>query len=80
MWKLFLEEEECRITKPDLYAAQIAAEIRRTVSKKSVSIKQLILDFVKKKPVKNLTREEAAAASKAKWFDILGLNNDGTNT
>ena len=79
MWRLFLEEERYRTTKQDLYLAQIAAEVRRTVSKQSVSVKQLILKFTKKSP-KKLTVEEATATSKKHWFGWLGLNKDGTNT
>lgn len=79
MWRLFLEEEEYRLTKSDMYLAQIAAEVRRTVSKKSVSIKQLILKWTKT-PAKKQTREQAAASAKNKWFGILGLNKDGSNT
>ena len=79
MWKIFLAEEEYKTTKQDLYLAQIAAEIERTVSKKSVSIKKKILKFVKKSP-KKLTVEEATVASKKHWFGWLGLDKDGTNT
>ncbi len=79
MWRLYLEEEEYKTTKLDLYLAQIAAEVRRTVSKKNVSLKQLILKWTKTKVTKS-TRAEAAKASKIKWFGFLGLNNDGSNT
>lgn len=79
MWQIFLEEEEYRLTKQDMYLAQIAAEVRRTVSKKSVSVKQLILKWTKRTS-KAVTKEEAANIAKRKWFGILGLNRDGTNT
>lgn len=80
MWMLFLEEEECRTTKQDLYLAQIAAEVRRTVSKRRVSLKQLILPFVKKISNRKLTKKEATTASKMRWFSALGLKKDGSNT
>lgn len=77
MWMIFLNDEERRATKQDLYLAQIAAEIRRANSKKNVSVKDLLLKFTKKK---KLTKEQATAASKSRWFGFLGLDKDGNKS
>ena len=60
----------------DWYAMQIAAEVRRANAKnpKSVNVKDMKLTFGDNAGPK-MSREQAAAFSKAAWFSILGLNH-----
>jgi hypothetical protein len=75
-WIAFLQREEERNTKLDIYLAQIAAEVRRGIVKNPKSVKTK--DFLMKKQVHTPSPEEKkgearAARSKAIWVNTLNL-------
>lgn len=72
----WLEAEWNRPSRSDYYLMQIGCEVLRgRVRKpKSVQMKHLKLAFqVAQAPRKPLTREEAAAAAKARWVGLMGM-------
>ena len=74
-WQEFFVRELQKPRREDYYAAQIAAEVRRTIAKhpKLVMAKHFLLDFTGGETKPPPTEEEIGhrvSASKAKWFGI----------
>ena len=76
VWMRWLDEEWNRPEPSDYYLMQIAAEIRRVLSKKPRHIKMedFKLEFAEAEHAPAATVEEAAARSKSKWKAIVGLS------
>jgi len=75
-WQAFFEDEWERPSRTDNYLMQIAAEVRRVLSKRpeNIKIKHFRLTFGSREKSKApLTREQATAASQAKWLGALGM-------
>ncbi len=70
-WISFLEQEEVRTTKGDLYLAQIAAEVRRSyvTNPREISVEHFILGSVKKESTE--APEERIQKSKSAWLSIM---------
>lgn len=79
MWMEYLRLEESQDDKRDYYAAQIAAEVRRSYVEKpkKVRIKDFMLKFAQSSPKKEMDLEEMTRNHKQFWFASLGLKNDG---
>lgn len=84
MWLVWLEEQELtQFSKQDHYLAQIAMEIRRTITpKKQLSLKNFFIRFTrtKERKVKTMTEEEylqakkeAGAKAAVWWKAALGI-------
>jgi hypothetical protein len=73
-WVEFLELEEARHTKQDLYWAQIAAEIRRTIVKspKDVKVKDFLFEMKAVEPPQ-ATPKERVKKSKSAWLTLFGM-------
>ena len=79
-WQEWLDEQWNSPTLSDMYAMQTAAEVRRSQSSKprQVKLEHFRLKFRPRKPTKpTMTKEQATAASKARWFGFLGIKRDG---
>lgn len=76
-WMDWLNEEWERPSRSDNYLMQIAAEVRRVLSKKpnSIKLRDFLLKFKKQKP-KELTLEEATKQSKRRWLSWLNIGKD----
>ena len=79
VWSEYLKQDHKRRLgreKLDYYLAQILCEIRRSYVKNPQNVKSsdFFIEFTdeekKKQPI---TREEAAKASKRRWFGLLGM-------
>lgn len=68
-WLDYLSQEEERLTKEDLYFAQIAAEVRRANVKNPRSVK--IDHFLVKRSSESVP---APKSSKSIWLSAVGLN------
>lgn len=73
-WIAWLDQQWNKPDRSDHYMMQVAAEVRRVLSKKPQSIKLghflLKFEFVPPRPT---TSKQALAASKAKWFAAVGM-------
>lgn len=78
MWMEYLgsDYEQNIFHRQDFYLAQIACEIRRTITKnpKAVKLKDFIIDFVKKTVKKKRTSYDVEK-SKSFWFAGLGIKD-----
>jgi len=80
-WQVYFNAEENIVHREHYYLAQIAAEIRRGISKKpkSIKIEQFLLKFqhpkVQRKPLTNKEKQERAEKSKSTWLAFLGISN-----
>lgn len=75
-------EQNTQPDKKDHYLMQIAAEVRRVLSRnpRRVKLSDFVLTFVQEKP--KLTKEQATAISKNRWLGWLGVrlkNKDNDN-
>lgn len=73
----WLENEENNPNRTDYYLMQIAAEMRRSwiKNKNGIKLEKFKIKFGRadaKEPVK-MTKEQAAAIEKAKWFAFTGF-------
>ena len=71
----WLEMEQERPSRSDWYAMQTAAEVRRSRLKdpNSLKISDMKLKASRPEPVKAITKEEAVAQARSRWFGFLGL-------
>lgn len=78
-WIAWLDAQWNEPSLSDYYAMQIAAEVRRVLSKKPNDIKldDFKMKFKKPKPIsKEAAKKEKAAASLASWKAILGVKSE----
>lgn len=77
-WSRWLELEWDKPSRSDWFLMQIAAEIRRVLSKKPklIQLKHFFLKFTtgkSDKPIEpEMTKEEATRIAKNKWFGLVG--------
>jgi hypothetical protein len=74
----WLDEELNNPSRTDWYLMQIAAEVRKSVVKdpSSVKLPSMKLKSSSPEPAKPITREEATARSKSRWFGMLSVKKD----
>jgi len=77
MWQEYLEQDLVISKREYYYLAQIAAEIRRTISKhpKRIKLQDFLLKFRNDKKVNNsmLSVEERTKKSKSFWKALVGI-------
>ena len=77
MWQEYLGKEFMVARREDYYLAQIAAEIRRTISKypKKIKLQDFLLKFKNKKRDKmsELDLKEKTRRSKSFWKALVGI-------
>ncbi len=71
----WLDDQWNRPSRSDHYLMQIAQRVEDVLRTEPVKRKDdyFVIPFVKKAPPKPLTREQAAALSKARWKMMLGM-------
>lgn len=76
-WLEYLDWDVNAFHRENWYLAQIAQEVRRTISKspEKVEIDGFLRKFVIKKVSKKSTRKEAAEKSKRRWLSWAGIKN-----
>jgi hypothetical protein len=77
-WCQYLDIENTVHSKLDWYLAQIAAEVRRTISKdpKQIKASDLLLKFERKEATSSIptaTKKDGWKVSKAAWMTGLGI-------
>jgi hypothetical protein len=77
-WLKWLDEQMSTPDRGDWYLMQIACEVRRFMMKDPGRVKPEDFRLRFERPgQKRLTREEATAWSKARWFAAAGLDGEG---
>lgn len=76
LWCAYLKEKNDQNDKDDYRFAMLGQEIRRSYVKKgaAVRLKHFLLKWTKPKP---LSKEEYLKRSKAGWFGLLGIKQNG---
>jgi hypothetical protein len=72
----WLEEEQSRPSQTDWYLMQVAMQIKRGYVKDPNSVKLEDMRLVKAKPEKPVTKAEAVARAKSRWFGMLGVKKE----
>jgi hypothetical protein len=77
----WLEMEQERPSRSDWYAMQTAAEIRRSGLKdpNAVKLNDMKLKLHHPEPPKVITKEEASAQARSRWFGFLGVKRQVTD-
>lgn len=76
----WIEKDLGEPSRADYYAMQVAAEVRKANNKiknpESVKLEDMKLRSQKVEKPRPVTRREAAARSRSRWFGVLGIKKD----
>ncbi len=71
-WVAYLDDEPNRMKTEYYYLAQLATIMNNAFAKKPSRIENFILKFTTKRKEKKMSKEQATAISKSKWFAGVG--------
>jgi hypothetical protein len=76
VWLAWLDMQWDQPDRTDCYLMQVACEVRRVLARnpRAIHVKDFKLKFPRRARVSVMSKEHAAARSKARWFAAVGLN------
>jgi hypothetical protein len=76
VWLAWLDMQWDQPDRTDCYLMQVACEVRRVLARnpRAIHVKDFKLKFPRRSRTKVMSKEQAAAWSKARWFAAVGLD------